>query len=102
MVKPKEASRSSASCSANDAPQRHGHAGGLVCGWRRRLKVTAPNFTFTLKCKRNHSSLTETESRSWHRLVFVASPSSDESFAVQLSLSDLYNSRSGIFFHLNF
>lgn len=74
MVKPEGASGSSASCSANSAPRRHLHTAGVMCGWRRRLKVTAPNFAFTLKCKRNCSSLTVAESRFWHYLLFAALP----------------------------
>lgn len=74
MVKPEGASGISASCSANGAPQRHLHVGGVMCAWRGRLKVTAPNVAFTLKCKRNCSSLKVAESRFWHSLPFVALP----------------------------
>lgn len=68
MVKPEGASGISAPCSANGAPQRHLHVGSVTCAWRGRLKVTAPNVVFTLKCKRNCSSLTVAESRFWHNL----------------------------------
>lgn len=74
MVKPEGASGSSASCSNNRAPWRHLQVGGMMCGWRRRLKVTAPNFAFTLKCERNCSGLTVAESRCWHYLPFVVLP----------------------------
>lgn len=45
MVKPEGAPGSSASGGAISAPWRHVHVGGM-CGWRRRLKVTAPNLLF--------------------------------------------------------
>lgn len=70
-LKPEGASGISAPCSANGAPQRHLHVGGVMCSWRARLKVTAPNVVLTLKCKRNCSSLTVAESRFWHSLHLV-------------------------------
>lgn len=66
MVKPKGGSGSSAD---GDTLWR-----GMVCGWTRRLKVTAPNSAFTLRRERNCSDLFMAESRFWHYLPFVALP----------------------------
>lgn len=71
MVKPEGAPGSSASGGAISAPWRHSM--GYV--WlEKKAEGHCSKFAFTLKCKRNCSSLTVAESRFWHYLPFVALP----------------------------
>lgn len=41
----------------------------MACGWKRRLKVAAPNLAFTLQCEKNCASLTE----SWEQMPVLSS-----------------------------